>query len=1053
MLKKLFFLFLSRPVTTGMFLLCVVVLGTASLMNIPVELSPQMEYPKLTVSAYWSNAAPETVEAFLTSPLESALSTTKGLKKISSRSSEGNCTIDLEFHPAINMEFARLEINEKIGATKDELPFGITPPKLSPYIPSELRELQGFLTYTISANVPADEIRKYAIDNIQNKILAINGISNVEVNGGSEKLLSIRIDYNRAKALGIDNEEINKAIENIEKLESAGNIKRGTIQLAVKIVNDISDIKVIENQPVKILPDNVIRIKDIGQVINGFEEHKNIFRINGKETVTIEINKEPGANTISTANEVFEAMKEMQAILPPGYVISKAIDKSQALRQELNELYSDAAYSLLIIIAALFIIFRKAKYAFIIIIAIMFSLLFSMLLFYSSGISINIMTLSSITLGFGLIVDNSIVVLDYMDKNYKGGSLKKLTVIIKEIFFPVFTSTLATIGIFSPLVFMSGEMRVYFIQFALAVVFTLSSSLIAAFTIVPLCFVKYAYNTEGRKAAENQKKTERFYGWLLTFLSRKKKLGVILLVLTIGLPVWMIPRRISTPVISSVYNAIFDSELYGNAKKYIDYALGGSLNLYFNHINKGRLWNYGDEAYLLVRMQLPNGNDIGRINKLTADFESEILSYEKNIKTVSARILNEQSAYIKIDFPKEVSASSFPYMLQNYLSSYAAQLGGLRISVLGFGNVFQSGGETLSKYQVKALGFNFSKLKSIAEAFKEEIAKNPRIDNIDIDGSEAFRFTSDSYEIVAAIKRDKLAGSNIKADNLIQTIAKNTNGSLGWNKFRIENEEIKYEVKYLRFMDLRLDELENLIVSNNDGGFARVGDLVDFQVRRTMNTISREDRQYVRYISFDYKGPAKHGDAFIDGVIKKIKLQEGYKLENENVKYSMNENEEQELWKTLLISALLIFIITAGLFESLKKPFLVVFAIPFAFIGTILLFYLGEYSLDRGAYAGMLILMGLSVNNSIILVDYISKNVKKTSKWDDVIKISYNRLRPVFATTVTTICALFPLLLSSENNFWKSLSVSVTGGIVISALIVVVYVPLIFIHFVSGNDK
>lgn len=1027
-----------------MVLLSTIIMGIAALVNVPVELSPEIEYPRLSVSARWHGTSPEAVEAHLTAPLEAVLSTTEGLKKISSRSSEGSCYIDMEFHSSTDMDFARLEINEKLSSIKDDLPYGVTPPAISQYIPSDFRDLQGFLTYTVSANVSADEIRKYLTDHFQNQILSIDGISDVQVTGGNERLISIVIDYEKSKALGITNEEMNKAAQEAEKILSAGKVNRSSNQLSISIFNAVTGTELLENLVVKKLQnENAIRFRDIGTIFNSYQQPRSYFRIDGKETVTIEINKEPGANTISTADKVFSRIEELQKGFPPGYLIKKEIDKSESIREELNELYSNAAYSFAMIILVLLVLFRNLKYSMIVLLSIVFSILLSILLFYIFEISINILTLSSITLGFGLIVDNSIVVLDYLDKKYNGQGIRRLAVLVKEIFFPVFASTLTTIAVFIPLIFLTGELRLYFEQFALATIFTMICSLFVAFTIIPLAYIKLAYNPKAVMKKEKKNYTQRIYTALLGQMIKWKKLSFTVLILIIGLPVWLIPSRIETPVIGEVYNSVFDSETYSEIKKYVHYSLGGSLNLFFNHISKGEMWKYNEPTYLFVRLELPNGNHIERINELTKDFEKQIIEYKRNYKILTARIINEETAVLRVDFSDAQSNTSFPYMLKNYLTAYAVQLGGLTVSVAGFGPGFYNGlGGSSFNFNIKAAGFNYERVKSLAEEFRVIVSKNPRVDNVDIDKS-MFGPNDDTYEIAAVIDREKLARNNIEVNELLENIAKNTEGNLTWNRFRIGNEEVNFEIKFSNYRNLQLDDLENTIIQNPERDHAKLKDMVTFSERKTLSVINREDRQYVRYIAFDYKGPFQYGEKFAKSAVASMKVPEGYKVELKSFMFLMRDEEETDIWKTLLISILLIFMISASLFESFKKPFLVLFAIPFAFIGTIFLFYFGEYSLDRGAYAGLLLLVGLSVNNSIILIDYISKNLKHNGN-KDIFLLSYNRLRPVFTTTITTVAALLPLLLSEADGFWKSLAQSITGGIALSAIIVVIYVPIIY---------
>jgi HAE1 family hydrophobic/amphiphilic exporter-1 len=1031
-----------------MFFFTVVVLGLVALFNLPIELSPHVEFPKLTITLSWSNVSPEVIEAFVTSPIESELAGIRGVKEIKSRSSDGSAWINLEFYPDINMDFARIEINEKIAMLKDELPFGVSPPRLSSYIPEDLRDLQGFITFTVSGNKSANAIRKYVKENMLFPLMSIQGIADVQIRGGNEREISITLDYDKVKTLGMTNEEISRSISNIEQIKSIGKIKRQSEQYLLTFDNHLSSIEEIMEHVIKITEKGAqIKLKDIGIVTDDFKETRNYYRINGKETVSLIINKELGSNTLDVAEEVYIKVGELKEQLPQGYVVVKEIDKSEAIREELAELTKNAIYSFFIIVLVLLIIFRSLNTSLIIVTSIIFSLFFSFLLFFLFDLPLNILTISAFILGFGFMVDNSIVVVDYIEQHFTNNGIKRLTVILKNIFKPVFASTLTTIAVFIPLLFLTGELRLYFEQFALGVIFTLFASLIVSFTIIPMLYLRFIKKPDKHIHTKNIGIGNKIYSVIVSFIFRWKKISILFLVLLIGLPVWLLPARLETPVIGPIYNSIFDSEVFVEIKPYFNYIFGGSLNLFFNHISRGEVWQFGDETYIYVRLELPNGNTIERINNLTKDFEKEILSYKKDIKNLITNISDEENASLKIEFTNEQSQTAFPYILKNYLTSYATRLGGLNVSVYGFGPGFSNSGGSFSNFSVIAKGFNYLKTKDLAEEFRTIISHNPRIDNVDIDKSEYY-WAKDMYEIIATVDRKKIISYNISPNDVIQNIAKSTAGNLSWNTFHFNNDEVMYNIKFSNYKNIQLDELENLIIDGNDGTVLKVKDVINFEIKKVLSSINRENQQYIRYITFDYKGPYKYGNEFVKNSIANMSIKEGYSIEKREFRFRFGEEEEIDVWTILLFAIILIFMITASLFESMKKPVLIITAIPLAIIGTFLLFYFGEYNLDRGAYAGILLLIGLVVNNSIILTDHISKS-KDYPSFSEIINLASGRLRPIFTTTLTTIAALVPLLLGVEATFWKSLSLSVVGGIFLSSLFVVLYLPMFYYIILS----
>lgn len=1061
-MKKIIYLFLNRPVTSLMFFSSVFVVGIVSFFNIPIELMPYTEYPRLTISAAWGNTSPEAVEAYLTSPLESALSSIKGVKQISSQSSEGSSNIDIVFHSSTDINFARIEINEKLSSMIEELPYGVSVPKISSFIPREFKDLQGFLTYTVSANVSANEIRKYSVDYLKTPLLSIDGVSDVKIRGGNEREIIIKVDYDKVKAFNLKGEDVFAAIKNAEQIIPAGSIKKGASEFLVKVNNTVSAAQTLLEQPVKTYGSFVVRMKDIAEVTDDFKEQQSYFRINGKETVFIEISKEPGENTINVANDVYTKIAELERNLPEGFRFVKEIDMSLKIRNEISDLFKNAGISFLILLLVLILFFKKVKYSLIILLSIVFSLLSSFIFFYAFNISLNILTIASLILGFGLMVDNSIVVIDYLDKHFIYDDKRRLAVTTRNIFFPVFASTLTTIIVFLPLIFLTGELKLYFTQFAAAIIITLSGSLVISFTVIPMLFYKVRlFKTKQKsKYSSSLNSTdyvskapflikykisipEIIYTFLLKKMFKWKKLSFIFFILTIGLPVWLLPARIEFPIISPVYNSIFDSELFSSVKKYFNYSFGGSLNLFFNHIQKGEVFEYGDTDYLIVSLRLPNGNRIERINNLVKEFESEVLIYKHDIENITSHVFDEENALIKITFTKEQSKIAFPYVLKNYLTAYAVRLGGLKVSVYGYGPGFFSGGGQMMLFVVEASGFNYIKLKDLANEFKSIIKRNPRIDNVDIDRALYGFNDEDIYEIEAKIKRNNLVVKDISVEELSNQIANSTVGNLGYNKLRIGNDEVFYSVKYSNYKDIQQNQLEDMILNSADKSYLKIKDMIDFNETKVLSTINRENQKYIRNISFDYKGPYQYGNEFVKSSIAQINIPEGYFIKQKTFSFLFDKEDEIQVWKILVISVMLIFMITAALFESLKKPFLIILAVPFALVGTIFLFYLGDYNLDRGAYAGMLLLVGLSVNNSIILVDYLSKNYHNNG-FESVVKISFTRLRPIFATTFTTVFAMLPLMLASEQSFWKSLSLSTASGLIVSSIFLVLFIPILF---------
>lgn len=1057
-MKKLLYYFLTHPVATSMIFFSIVVMGIGSLFNLPVELQPQTEMRKLSVSAGWYGASPEAVEAQVTSLIEAELASVRGIKNITSTSYEGRCSINMDLQESVDIQFVRIEINEKLASIKKSLPYGVRP-VIQEYKPQQFMVLDGFLTYEVSAPLTSNEIRKYLEQYVEYPLKSIDGVSDVTIGGGNKREVKVLVDFDKAKNFGISNYEINKAISNSQKQLNSGAIKNQNSQVVVFAINKITDTDVIAGQVVKQEANGtVVKLGDIAKIEDSFADPTSFFRINGNDAVTIRIDREPGTNILNVAKDVKKEVEELSKKFPNGFSLVLRMDKSEDMVKSLEDLYSSAGYSLLIILLVLFIIFRNFRYPVIIFSSILFSLSFSFIFFNIFRLHLNTLTISSFVLGLGFMVDNSIVVVDYIDKNYKGNGNKYMAATLKNIFFPVFASTLTTISVFIPVMYFTGELKIYFQQFALGVVFTLIASLAVSFTLVPMLHERFA-----KKIVQNKERKPGFsykiYAAIVGFFANHRKITIAIIVLMIGLPVWKIPNRIENeketiPVfISDAYNAVFDSDFYqGELKKYVNYAFGGTLNLFLNHANRGEFYRYGgneNEVAINVRLDMPSGNKIERMNDLVKSFEREILAYKGQFKELVSTC-SEESGGIRISFTSAQGETSFPYQLYTYLGAFGTRHGGLGVSVSGtnMGNPLSNGGfggGSSFSSQVRVQGFNFNRVKEIAEEFKAIISKNQRVDKVDIENSGNYWGRSgDLYEIKGNVKRDVLARSGISVGELFSEINRNTSGGLSGQTMLINNEDVPLNVKFENFSSIKLEELENRVIKTSKAS-VKIKDLIDFTEDKAMSSIYREDQQYTRVIALEIKGPPQLCMNIIEDAALKTHVPEGYKLVYKN-DYLRYKTEEDDIGMVLIFAVILIFMISAGLFESFSKPLLVLFAIPFAIMGTIFVFFYGDYNIDRGAYAGMLLLIGLSVNNSIILIHHVATHFY-SNKLEDLIRLSYSRFRSIFTTTLTTIAGLFPMMVSLQQSFWKSLSLSVAGGILLSAIIVLVFLPAVYFWF------
>ncbi len=274
-------------------------------------------------------------------------------------------------------------------------------------------------------------------------------------------------------------------------------------------------------------------------------------------------------------------------------------------------------------------------------------------------------------------------------------------------------------------------------------------------------------------------------------------------------------------------------------------------------------------------------------------------------------------------------------------------------------------------------------------------------------------------------------------------MAKNTGGNLDYRKFKIANDEVDYRIKFSNYNDVQLTDLGNMIISENKNETFKINDVMTFTEQKVLSSINREDQQYIRYISFEFKGPYKYGQNYLEASIASLPVPIGYSTKPAEFNFFLSEKDEIDILKVFGAAVLIIFMITASFFESFKKPIIILTAIPFALIGAVFFFWLFDFNIERGAYAGMLLLIGLCISNSIVLINYLSANCRSFSV-EEIINLSKTRLRAILTTTLTTFAALIPFIISNESDFWKNLSLTISGGIIISSLYIIMFMPMIF---------
>ncbi|MGQ9806520.1 MAG: efflux RND transporter permease subunit [Chlorobiales bacterium] len=1065
-MKHLIKRLLGRPV--GLSMIGVLILGLAIFFGIqlPISTSPEAEFPRISIRTTWSNTSPEQMTVQITAKIEEVAAELRGVKKVTSRTREGVSNVYVEFEKDANANFIKVELMERLESLWQSLPAGVSRPMLEKYVPKEFQELDGFLVYQffpksdffISPSVIKAQLEKYLTPSLS----GLSGIGEIELYGAETERLVIELDEIALNSYGLREEDVEAALSDISKRKRYGSVLSFQKQISLSQDNEFKSLSDLEQIMIKPTSNadtlgvaRVIRLRDVAKLRIEMPEQKNYFRINAKDAVTMTISREANSNSLKLSDDIERTIKEITARDLSSLTYIKAVDRTTLLRKELEHLGQDLLIALFAILIVLFLFLRNIRFTIIVLINIAFALSFSILALSMLGYSLNLITIAGMILVFGILTDNAVVVIDNIERKILSGIEpgERIAKATADVFLPVLASTLTTIGALIPILFLPDEVRLYFIEFVVSISVSLIGSLFISFTLIPSLVYHY-----GLRPSSGSTRFEaflsQFYALLLGYILDRPKRFIFLTILLIGVPIYLLPDKLEEKddarfsVFRSSYNFILGNDYVLAAKPYLNFIFGGSSYLFYRYVSRSEFFGYGGETYIGVEINAPQGTSPERLNEIAARFEMPLLEYGAGIEKFITEITGT-NASITVNFDKTQSATSLPYVVKAHLTAIGARVGGASISVFGFGPGFFSGGNETSSFRLKALGYNYEKLKQLSERFKSELEKSPRVDNCRID--KAFGFFESGSEIALNFLRDELQHYPASLSRLLSTIQKKTSGNVSFFPIMIGGEEYQSELKFSRASLFSTSDLFSGLYFES-GDASRFSDYFVIEKRKVLSEILRENQQYQRWITLDYKGRYDFGQRYIETVLSRLPLPPGYEIDTKQQGFFIfSEKNSDDFIYAALFSILIVFIVCAALYESFSKPFLIILAVPMAMAGIFLSFYFFDANFGRGGYASILLLGGIVVNNSIVLVDRIIQYVREghqSSLKPAIIEAALERARPILMTSLLTIASLLPLLLRSEkSSIWYGLTVGAVGGMISSTLLVLLILPAIYLLF------
>ncbi|MEP1152314.1 MAG: efflux RND transporter permease subunit [Balneola sp.] len=1035
---------LRRKYLISFFYLIVCIVGLSTWVNIPVENAPELNLPRITVFYSWGNTAPEIVEQEITRKVESAANNLRDVKEVRSITQSGRSRVTITFNKNAPVEFRSLELREQLFSVEQVLPESVSPAQISRSVPEELEDQQTFIVYTLSGDLPGKALLEYARQSIKTKLLGIEGISSVDLEGVDDPALIIQFDRLAIEKYNLSATAISAEIRERLSWRTSGFMDSGSSRLSLILPPDFKNTTDVSNLKISI-PGSIrqLRLSDVATVSVSDYPSKSIRRVNGSTALTIRLNKEPGADAMGLAELSLAEMDRIKEVLPLGMTIRLQLDSTEELREQFDQLANQAIFSGLLVFIVVLLFIREVRAPIVIVGSILFSVLLSITILFLFDYTLNVITLAGLTIALGMLIDNAVVVFEQINPGLPKDRTQRIDHVRRELpnsFVPVLGSTFTTVGIFIPLLFALEELRLFLLPLAVALTITLISSVIIAFTWIPYALIWLTPDSKNKQAKKRKRKKLSSALKRLIFKSilfrNKLRWGLALaLILVIGIPLFVIEtpedwEETSWPEFTQIY---FDN------RDDIDPLVGGLTYKFSKETYFGSPWGGNAEQVIRVYIRSPQGTPLSEIDKVVKNYEDIAKPYEDAFSYYEAQLSEDFGAYINFSVKNEYLSETDPYWFLGEAVYLASQIGNFSTSVSGLGQNHSTGfGGSSSSQRITLTGYAYNELYDLAREIQRRLEKNRRVREVDVNNSSYYS-RDDFYQYNLELNDKKMLASGLNRREVLNALAMDINPENSLGKVEFEGQEM-----YLigRTENSRLYE-EDLMETMRRGGTSNF-DLEAYgtiKKEKALTEIRRVDQSYERVVTFNFLGNYRMAQDFTKSMLEEVPVPVGAKIKYGYSSFSFDNDEQtKNLWLVALLSILSVWMIVSALLESWTGPLFVILTIPFSGIGIMLGTLANDLSFDRGAIAGALLCVGVVVNNAILLIHQRkierANGIGGVRAWYNVFR---QKMRPILITTTTTVMGLLPMVIYGTDEFWQNLAIVVIWGLLFSTALLFLF--------------
>ena len=1027
---------IRRPVAITMFYLILVTIGVVGFSYLPVDLLPRIEFPRLAVVVDYANVGPEEMETIITDPLENALSGIPNLERMTSRSEEGRSRVILEFGRGTNVDEAANDVRAAIDRLRDDMPIEAEAPRIWKFDP----DATPIVTLSVASTRDLSSTTRLLQREIIQRFGQIPGVGAIDIWGGVYREIQVRLLRDRLRASGLTGTDVADALARENVQLPGGDVKQGVSDLYVRTLGEYRSLDEVSATVIRVVNGRPIRVRDVAEVIDGYEDVRNLAEVNGVPVVRLSIQKQSGANTVTVADRIHA---EIDRINLERADLHLTIDSDQSIfiRQSIDSVRAAGLWGGLLAILVLYVFLRNKSTTTIVALAIPISITATFGLLYFAGLTLNQMTFGGLALGIGLLVDNAIVVLENIVRQREGGRSHReaASVGAREVSGAVIASTLTTCVIFLPVVFMRTTSGQLFQSLAMVVVFALACSLFVALTLVPVLasrFITIEPKTAGAEGSGDPQDDAA-------------------------------PARGPVPVRRGGFMDRLDawySLQLGRALRHRGRVFAATLALVliaaavFPTIPV-ELAPEMDTDEIDVEIEMARGTNIAVAREYLAQLEEIVrpLLPEGEVRVLATEVRGDGDAEVEIQLVEPGRRSIDPSVLADQLrEATAGRIPGAEIRVdAGSGlwilrRLFSASGGN-EEIEVQLRGYDLERGLALANEVKQRMERAEGVVEADVDEREG------RPEENLRFNRERIYAMGLSVEQVARAVQTSV-GGMRAGYFREGGEQFPIVVRLRPEDRLTAQDLEGIAVRTPEGETLPVSTLVSRESGRGPTEVNHIDGQRVIYITANLERGVALGTA-VDRIRAELA---GLQLPADfSIVFGGAYEEQQEARRDFIIAIVLalalVYMVMAGQFERFLDPLVVMFSVPVALVGVVPTLILTGTTVNVQSVMGMVMLIGIVVNNAIVLVDYINLKRREDGMTPEeaVVVAGRTRLRPILMTTCTTVLGLLPLAVGwgAGAGLQAALARAVLGGLVASTAVTLFLIPALYLSATAWSEQ